>query len=181
MITSKRPHAYSPLATTPRKALHTGLKSARSSPAQLNVHRLTCPNLLMTYGATLDNSGALQWAARCGRTDLVRYYLQSGAKIDEVPFDDYIPFQWRGVPSELMARLGYREGPWHMGTALHEAVMEGHLETIKYLLDRGADPYIRDRHGRTAFEVGKMKDDSPCEETERLVNSADGRMFRARW
>ncbi|KAH7050058.1 hypothetical protein B0J12DRAFT_663101 [Macrophomina phaseolina] len=43
------------------------------------------------------------------------------------------------------------------GTALRTAARLGHVETVKYLLDKGADPGLRDARGRTARELAKAK------------------------
>ncbi|MDP7463138.1 MAG: ankyrin repeat domain-containing protein, partial [SAR324 cluster bacterium] len=37
-------------------------------------------------------------------------------------------------------------------TALIEAAREGRTETVKLLLQHGADPALKDRFGRTAFD-----------------------------
>ena len=40
-----------------------------------------------------------------------------------------------------------------IGTALHNAVRVGNHDTIEWLIDHGANPLIKDPHGRTPYSL----------------------------
>lgn len=99
--------------------------------------------LLADHGARIDDSGS--WiGASCtgnqGRTDdpdFVRALLQHGAKATDRRGGD--PGETSGVGA-LNA------------TALHYAAKAGFLQTIKILLESGADPEARDSRNRTPLD-----------------------------
>ncbi|KAA8902305.1 hypothetical protein TRICI_005907 [Trichomonascus ciferrii] len=68
-------------------------------------------------------------AAKHGHTDLVGLLLAFGAESD--------------APNE--------DGE----TALEQTIGRGHLDTVKLLLDSGANPLRRDKHGRSYLEIAK--------------------------
>ena len=41
---------------------------------------------------------------------------------------------------------------WNLRTPLHWASSKGHLEVIKYLIKKGADPKIKSSDGKTAYD-----------------------------
>jgi hypothetical protein len=75
--------------------------------------------------ARAERPGLVVWAAASGRVSAVEAALDEGFAVDALARSD--------VPVEQ---------PWE--TALHVAAMAGDLELIGLLLDRGADPTIRD-------------------------------------
>ena len=75
--------------------------------------------------AQAERPGLVVWAAASGRGAAVEAALDQGFGIDVLARSD--------VPVEQ---------PWE--TALHVAAMAGDLDLIRLLLDRGADPTIRD-------------------------------------
>lgn len=96
--------------------------------------------LLLNYGATLQGSAALRYAARRGKKKNVGYLLGHGADVNEMaPYLDLL----RG-----------RQG---MGSALHEAVEKGHVEIVDMLLNAGADVTLKDDKDRTAREIAVTK------------------------
>jgi len=44
-----------------------------------------------------------------------------------------------------------------LGTPLHYAAGEGKLELVSYLLQRGADPSIKNTKGRTVIETAEFR------------------------
>ena len=105
---------------------------------------------------------ALVWAAKAGRTEVLPRLVQAGARIDADPYRG-TPLIWaatrnrvetaewlidHGATINLKATFG---GPTHgQGlTALHIASQSGHLSMVQMLIERGADPKIKDdlHHG----------------------------------
>jgi ankyrin repeat protein len=93
-----------------------------------------CTRLLLAHGATVTGTNALWHALDFDRIDRVRMLLEGG-----------------GDPNESPDR-----------PALNHAVIRGRSsEFVRLLLEHGADPSQRDRHGRTAFQhaVRRGRDD----------------------
>ncbi len=95
--------------------------------------RIEVAKLLIKYGADVnarDRNGwtALQAASRYGHADVVCLLLNHSADVNAMQQD-----QW---------------------TALHLALMSGtSFETVKALLEKGADVHVRDDIGRTPFHL----------------------------
>ena len=94
---------------------------------------------LLANGATLEGSGALHIAASQGRLEMTRWLLGHGADVNAFISKDIL-----GDPRE--------PGP-RMGLALHYAVMSGRVDTVKLLLECGADTALRNQMGQTVFEI----------------------------
>lgn len=72
------------------------------------------------------------YAAQDGNLELVRYHIRTG--ID----------------------LNYKH-PEFLTTALIVCTENGHVEVAKYLLENGADPYLKDGFSsKNAFEIAKI-------------------------
>ena len=97
-------------------------------------------SLLLARGGALHDSGALQMAAYDGTPDMVRFLLDQGADVNEIPKND------PGDPREC-----------RNGTALHQAVGAGRLSIIELLLDRGADASLLDQGGLDAMGIAKER------------------------
>jgi truncated hemoglobin YjbI len=99
--------------------------------------------LLASRGAAIDSSGSWIGASCTGNQgrkddpDYVRALLRYGARATDRRTGD--PGGATGVRA-LDA------------TALHYAARAGFLRTIEVLLEHGADPHARDRHGRTPLD-----------------------------
>ena len=89
-------------------------------------------DLLLSYGANLECSGALHAATCGGNVEMVRHLLQQGAR----PVTD--------VPKTPLPAL-----------ALHVAVKAGNIEITKMLMDYGADAMATDADGKTAIDLAE--------------------------
>jgi ankyrin repeat protein len=107
---------------------------------------------------------ALIWACKSGRTEVLPRLLRAGARLDTDPYRG-TPLIWaawcnrtetaawlidHGATVDHKATFG---GPNHgQGvTALHMASQNGHLSMVQLLIERGADPSIKDDlHGADA-------------------------------
>jgi hemoglobin len=99
--------------------------------------------LLASHGAAIDSSGSWIGASCTGNQnrkddpEYVRALLHHGASAND-------------------RRAGDPEGATGVralnATALHYAARAGFLRTIEVLLDHGADPDVRDSHGRTPLD-----------------------------
>lgn len=95
--------------------------------------------MLMENGVDLKGSGALQLAASQNNVTVVKFLLDRGIYVDEVPEED----TWD--PRECIN-----------GTPLCRALQLKHVEAAKVLLKRGADPEMRDQMGRSARDIAKQ-------------------------
>jgi ankyrin repeat protein len=100
---------------------------------------------------------ALVWACKSGRTEVLPRLIRAGARIDADPYRG-TPLIWaavrnrmqtaewlidHGATVDLKATFGgltHGQGV----TALHMASQNGHLEMVRLLIKRGADPKIKD-------------------------------------
>lgn len=86
------------------------------------------PNAKDKGNIALDNPGAtaLTTAAGSGKTEYVKFLLDAGADIEI-------------------------KDPWDGRTALMDAALYGHIDTLKLLLARGANPNATNCYNRTAL------------------------------
>jgi ankyrin repeat protein len=105
---------------------------------------------------------ALVWACKSGRTEVLPRLLRAGARLDADPYRG-TPLIWAAVCNRIATAewlidhgatvdcKGTFGGPTHgQGvTALHMAAQSGHLAMVQLLVQRGADPRIKDdlHHG----------------------------------
>ncbi|KAF4946972.1 hypothetical protein FGADI_10788 [Fusarium gaditjirri] len=90
-------------------------------------------DLLLQYGATVENSGALAAAARRGNEPMMRHLLEKGAR-----------------PKSDATSVGTGASP------LHVAVKAGHVGIARILMQHGADPNAADGSGTSAVELAKQ-------------------------
>lgn len=108
---------------------------------------------------------ALVWAAKSDRVEVMPLLVERGARVDADPYRG-TPLIWAAAKGRIAAAkwliahgadVNQRAtfgGPSHgQGvTALHLAAQSGKLEVVKFLLERGADPTIKDElYGGTAL------------------------------
>ena len=95
--------------------------------------------LLLEYGAVLKGSGAIILAAEEGEVEMVRFLLKMGADVDEV-----------GVEDPLDERT--KED---VGSALHHAIENAHLEVVLLLIESGADVELANSRGVSARRLAE--------------------------
>ncbi len=100
---------------------------------------------------------ALVWASKSGRTEVLARLFRAGARLDPDPYRG-TPLIWAAVCNRMETAawlIDYGATLDHKGTfgglthgqgvtALHMASQYGHLSMVKLLIERGADPAIRD-------------------------------------
>jgi ankyrin repeat protein len=91
--------------------------------------------MLVEAGANLENDPhhytPLAYAAHQGHNRIVRYLIARGARVD----------------------ADAREGTIYVNTPLMMAAIQGHVDTLIWLLRAGADPRVRIHRGHTAAEL----------------------------
>lgn len=98
--------------------------------------------LLLRHGAQLKNTSALKIAGYFGRTDMILQLLQHGVDINEISDNDEMMDAERAVG---------------LGTALHEAAKNGQKAVVELLLEKGANPTLKDSLGKMALDLAKDK------------------------
>ena len=98
--------------------------------------------LLLAQGAPIKHSLALQMAAKVDRVDMLKFFLDQGADINENPTK---------IEGLYLAEKDF-------GTALHYSTDDRRTAAMRFLLDRGADATLKDNQGRTVVERSKGED-----------------------
>lgn len=134
--------------------------------------RIEVVDLLLLAGAVVDACGpraptALQAAASNGHVEVVRRLLRAGAAPDGAAGDSSSPLQLaalEGHPAVAEALLDAGAWPSHFAAGqhrppLHWASAMNHLEVLRLLLARGADPDQVDSTGTTPLFWARDDDD----------------------
>lgn len=95
--------------------------------------------LLIQYGAKVRGSGAIVLAGEFGQTDIVRFLLAKGADVNELGIEE---------PTDPRSKVG-------VGSALHKAIENNHVDTALFLIEEGADISLEDGKGRTSKELAE--------------------------
>lgn len=124
-------------------------------------------DLLVQHGARLEDSLPLHLAAECPPYQSSRQPTSSSAtshppaQVGLDPDSSSTPSSSRIPVLQHLLDLGYDPnasdgamlGARALGTPLHWAVRWGRMENARFLLENGADPRGKDRHGRDALEA----------------------------
>jgi ankyrin repeat protein len=114
---------------------HVGTSALSSAAYEGHVEEA---KFLLRSGLDLERHGgkALQIAARRGQMEMVRLLVEEGANINYQVFHEHAD---------------------KSATPLHNAALFGHLPIVKYLLEHGADPTLKDYYGDRAFSNAKRQ------------------------
>ena len=107
--------------------------------------------LLLKNGATKKNKPAFLQAAEKGHHDILQVLMDAGNDINGVLMEEEHPFYFRNY--ELDGN-----------TALHVAASENHVETVRFLLEKGAKTDLKNRDGKTARELAEAGGNTQCAE-----------------
>ncbi|KAG6836362.1 hypothetical protein H0H93_008863 [Arthromyces matolae] len=119
----------------------------------VSANRIDCAKVLIAGGAHVKGTYALIDAAQAGSTSMISLLLESGADVNEIPPDKYTGSPWQGTP-------------------LHEAAKKGHLPAVQLLLDRGADPTLKDTDGKIALDLARARNHVS------IVEILEGQLFK---
>lgn len=168
---------------------------------------------LLDNGASLkldyENSkfNPLHWAASVGKVDIVELLIEEGADVNAQDSDGRTPLNWVCYPCDRInedadddADEDERDNEEDDGTEEEDAyqrsvdqIQEDCKKTIIFLLNRGADPNIGDKGGRTALHaackernlyfvqlllVGKLQNNSVCNEKCTFFHPECNKVFR---
>jgi ankyrin repeat protein len=133
-----------------------------AGPSQNGAHARAA-KMLVDAGATLDNElhhyTPLAYAAFQGREDMIRYLLQSGARVNP----------------------DGNNGHTYVNTPLMMAAMQGHTNTALLLLRAGADARVRVVDGHTAAELAaKHQGQAMVTLLKCAESTGSGEVFRRR-
>ncbi len=123
---------------------------------------------LLGRGAEVNAMGSNGWnalmvASAKGFPDTVKMLLDSGADINAADVYLWTPlhraaYENRVLTVKVLLRHEGIEVDFqddHGATALHHAAVRGHREIVETLLEAGADPLVKDSHGRVASDYAR--------------------------
>ena len=137
--------------------------------AASNGHTETCRVLVKELGVDIntkdDDDGwtAIHFAAAYGHTKTCKILKELGAAINEETNRDLAPIHlaaWNGqtetcrvLVKELGADVNAKDNDgW---AAIHFAAGNGHMGTCRALLELGANPLLKNKDGKTAYDLAK--------------------------
>ncbi|KAL3428744.1 ankyrin repeat-containing domain protein [Aspergillus tetrazonus] len=123
--------------------LNTSLVKEHLSALACAVHtgNIELVDLLLAHGARLKGSNAIVRVAINEDLEMVEYLLSRGADINKI-----------GIKGPSGA-----EAYSDMESPLHQAAVEGYTEMALFLIEAGADVYLKDLLGRTAEDLALEK------------------------
>ena len=128
---------------------NANLRGQRHTALECAAYSASIPvlELLIDAGAQIRTRSALSIAAGEGRVDAVRYLLDRGADIDEIPENEEIYENER------------KEG---IQNALCSAAGAGRVDVVQLLLERGASTKIQDSLRRGPLDLAEMGGHTDC-------------------
>ena len=102
--------------------------------------------LLFDHGGSIKHGQLIHYAVRRDapdRLEVLKYICDKGSPINNVMYQNRLDCY-------------YHQRAFGIGTPLHEAAGSGKLDVVKYLLERGAEPLIKDSRGKLAIERAEI-------------------------
>ena len=125
----------------------------------LNVVKLLLANRADMYAADCYGSMPIHYAAKKGRYEIVKYFLDQGMD-PNITYRAYMKPFFNEVPN------------YSLTTPLHSAVYSGSLETVQLLIEHGADVNAKNQNGCTPLFFAVRAGHAPIIELL-LDNGAD--------
>lgn len=123
---------------------------------------------------------ALSIAVIGGNQKLVEFLLNEGADVDirknkttsiDIKISENTSEQDKPRHEKMFSE--YRDRENKVWSPIHIAVQSGNTNIVQLLLNHGADPTVKDKFGRTAFDIAEEKGDKEIKKllSEHVVNS----------
>ncbi|CAM4823261.1 unnamed protein product [Rotaria magnacalcarata] len=146
-----------------RQNLKALLMAAKAYPAAYKNEKETVKKFLRLHPDYKDKSGfwgttLLYSAARGGFIDLVTYLVETVGCSVNAQNQRELAFALitdNDTDRQDPAILGYDPDPKLAATALHAACFGNHIQIVKYLIDKGANYFLRNQLGETPIDNGK--------------------------
>ena len=111
-----------------------------------------------------NGSTPLHWAAQYGKLEVVKAITAVISDKNPKDVHDDTPLHiaaWKGyleivkyLCENFVSNVNIQtDSFWDLTTPLHEASEGGHLEIVRYLIKKDADPMIKKKSGKTAYDV----------------------------
>lgn len=169
--------AWSPLQRIIEVAVH-------SSNQQLN-NLMELARELLSRGSDINyvnekGETALSIAIIGGHQKLVEFLLSEGADVDirknkttsiDIKLSENTTEQDKPRYEKMFAEYRNRENK--VWSPIHIAVQSGNTNIVQLLLNHGADPTVKDKFGRTSFDIAEEKGNEKVKKllSEHVVNS----------
>jgi ankyrin repeat protein len=127
-----------------RGETHTPLELSAVVKADLEIM-----NMLLEHGAKFQGRSVMLLAAAAGRIDMLDKLVSAGASVDALPDNEDVYDNARD------------RDDW--GTPLHGAASNNQVETVKWLLNKGASKTVKNHVRLTPKEVADKRSHLECE------------------
>ena len=143
-------------------------RACRPDVSTNELHRVT---VLLDYGARLEDRGrygltALHYAVRGGKLPLINLLLARGARADALDVNGVTPLvhlsktRSKADPIPVMELLAARGADLdardeNESTLLMHYARHGNAAPVQWLLAHGSNRHARNKHGKTAIELGR--------------------------
>jgi ankyrin repeat protein len=139
----------------------TPLMSAAASGQAKVVEMLIKAGADVNQRDSEDGCTALHYATYCDDSKALEILMQYGAEVDALSFEETAPLFSATAKENTNALVRLLDAGAEIdrnstyGTALHQAATWGRDESVRVLLNAGADRDITDRNGKTALQLAE--------------------------